>query len=93
MDLFTLRSPGEFSLTQPLLGLKQIFSLWNPLILRIPDEPPCYAMQAVVSVSCLGDKCLLHAKLKSTALTQLLIFRFSCLLTNKGIAQCIDNSN
>ena len=53
----------------------------------------CYVMQAVVSVSCLGDKSLLHAKLMSTALTQLLISRFSCLLTNKGIAQCIDNSN
>ena len=53
----------------------------------------CYVMQAVVSASCLGDKCLSHAKLMSTALTQLCIFRFSCLLTNKGIAQCIDNSN
>ena len=53
----------------------------------------CYVMQAVVCVSCLGDKCLSHAELMSTALTQLLIFRFSCLLTNKGIAQCIDNSN
>ena len=62
MDLFTLRSPGEFSLTQPLQGLKQTFSLWNPLILRIPDEPPCYVMQAVTSVSCLGDKCISHAK-------------------------------
>ena len=50
-------------------------------------------MQAVVSVSCLGDKHLLYAKLMNTALTQLLIFRFSCLLTNKGIAQCIDDSN
>ena len=93
MDLFTLRSPGDFFLTQPLLSLKQIFSLWNPLILRIPDKPPCYVMQAVVSVSCPGDKCLLHAKLMSTALTQLPIFRSSCLLTNKGIVQCIDNSN
>ena len=53
----------------------------------------CYVMQAVVSVSCPGDKCLPHARLMSTALTQLLIFRFSCLLTNKGIVQCIDNSN
>ena len=51
----------------------------------------CYVMQPMVSVSCLGDKSLLHAKLMSTALTQLLIFRFSCLLTNKGIVQCIDN--
>ena len=50
-------------------------------------------MQAVVSVSCLGDKSLSHAKLMSTALTQLLVFSFSCLLTNKGIAPCIDNSN
>ena len=119
MDLFTLRSLGEFSFTQPLLGLKEMFSLKNPLvfsiledcihaglnafystisflgplILRIPYEPPCYVMQAVVSVNCLGDKSLLHAKLISTALTQLLIFRLSCLLTNKGIVQCIDNSN
>ena len=53
----------------------------------------CYVMQAVVSVSCLGNRSLSHAKLMSTALTQLLIFRFSCLLTNKGIVQCIDNSN
>ena len=53
----------------------------------------CYVMQAVVSVSCLEDKCLSHAKLMSTALTQLLIFRFSYLLTNKGLVQCIDNSN
>ena len=53
----------------------------------------CYVMQAVVSVRCLGDKCLSHANPMSTALTQLLIFRFSCLLTNKGIAQYIDNSN
>ena len=29
------------------------------------------------------DKCLLHAKLMSTTLTQLLIFGFSYLLTNK----------
>ena len=50
-------------------------------------------MQAVVSVICLGDKSLSHAKLMSTALTQLLVFMFSCLLTNKGIAQCNDNSN
>ena len=53
----------------------------------------CYVMKAVVSVNCLQNKCLLHAKLMSTALTQLPIFRFSFLLTNKGIAQCIDNSN
>ena len=53
----------------------------------------CYVMQAVLCVNCLGDKCLSHAKLISTALTQLLISRFSYLLTNKGIAQCIDNSN
>ena len=57
------------------------------------DAWNCYVMLAVVSGSCLGDKCLLHAKLMSTTLTQLLIFRFSCLLTNRGIAQCIDNSN
>ena len=57
------------------------------------DEPPCYVMQAVVCANCLGDKCLLHAKLISTSLTQLLIFRFSYLLTNKGIAQHTDNSN
>ena len=48
-------------------------------------------MQAVVSVSCLGDKSLLHANEHCTYTTAL--FRFSCLLTNKGIAQCIDNSN
>ena len=59
----------------------------------ILDKSPCYVMQAVVSVSCLGDKCLSNGKLMSTAHTQLLIFRFSCLLTNKGKAQCIDNSN
>ena len=53
----------------------------------------CYVMQAVVSVSCLGDKSSSHAKWMSIALTQLLIFRLSCLLTNKGIVQCIDNSN
>ena len=53
----------------------------------------CYVMQTVVSVSCLGDKCLSHAKLMSTTLTKLLIFRFSCLLTNKGIVQCTNNSN
>ena len=58
-----------------------------------PRKVPCYVMQAVVSVSCLGDKSLLHAKGMSTVLTQLLVFRFSCLLTNKGIVQCIDNSN
>ena len=29
----------------------------------------------------------------STALTQLLIFRFSYLLTNKGIAQMLRNAN
>ena len=51
-----------------------------------------YVMQAVLCVNCPGDKCLSHAKLMSTALTQLLIFSFSYLLTNKGIAQCIDNS-
>ena len=51
----------------------------------------CYVMQAVVSVSFLGDKSLLHAKLMNTALTQLLVFRFSCLLTNKGIAQYTNN--
>ena len=51
-------------------------------------RPKCKVKQpvlAVVSVSCLGVKCLLHDKLMSTALTQLLIFRFSHLLTNKGI--------
>ena len=50
-------------------------------------------MQAVLCVNYLGDKCLSHAKLMSTALTQLLIFRFSYLLTNKGTAQHIDNPN
>ena len=44
----------------------------------------CYVMQAVVCFSYLGDKCLLHAKQMRTALTQLLIFRFSYLITNKG---------
>ena len=44
----------------------------------------CYVMQAVVCVNCLGDKCLLHAKQMGTALTQLLVFRFSYLLMNKG---------
>ena len=38
MDLFTLRSLGEFSFTQPLLGLKEMFSLKNPLTLSIPDD-------------------------------------------------------
>ena len=49
--------------------------------------------KAVVCINCLGDKCLLHGILMSAALTQLLIFRFSCLLTNKGIVQCSNNSN
>ena len=53
----------------------------------------CYVMQTVLCFNFLGDKCLSHAKLMSTALTQLLIFRFSCLLTNKGKVQQIDNSN
>ena len=53
----------------------------------------CYVMQAVSCFNCLGDKCLSHAKLMSTALTQLLIFKFSCLLTYKGIVQCSNNSN
>ena len=61
--------------------------LFSPLPLK------CYVMQAALSVNCLGDKSLSHAKLMNTALTQLLIFRFSCLLTNKGIVQYIDNSN
>ena len=52
-----------------------MFSLRNPVILRILDEPPCYVMLAVVSVRCLGDKSLSHAKLMNTALTQLLIFQ------------------
>ena len=56
-------------------------------------EDYCYVMQAVLCVNCLGDKCLSHATLMNTALIQLLIFRFSYLVTNKGIAQCIDNSN
>ena len=46
-------------------------------------------MQAVVCFNCLGDKCLSHAKQMSTALTQLLIFRFSYLLTNKGSAHVL----
>ena len=46
-----------------------------------------YVMQAAVCVSCLGDKCLLHGNLMSTALTQLLIFRFSYLLTHVVITQ------
>ena len=41
-------------------------------------------MQAAVCVNCLGDKCLSLAKLMSTALTQLLVFRFSYILTHKG---------
>ena len=45
----------------------------------------CYVMQAALCVNCLGDKCLLHAKLMSTALTQLLIFSFPYLLTNKRV--------
>ena len=43
-------------------------------------------MQAVLWVNCLGDKCLSYAKVMSTALTQLLIFSFSYLLTNKRVA-------
>ena len=70
-----------------------IMSDYNPSTGYLSPLSYCYVMQAVLSFSCLGDKCLSHAKLMSTALTQLLIFRFPCLLTNKGIAQCIDNSN
>ena len=43
----------------------------------------CYLIQAAVCVNCLGDKYLSLSNLMSTALTQLLIFRFSYLLTNK----------
>ena len=44
-------------------------------------------MQAVlIFLNCLGDKHLSHAKLMSTALTQLLVFRFSYLLTKRGSA-------
>ena len=74
-----------------LQNSKYCEAIMDDLLLFTPMK--CYVMQAVVSVSCLRDKSLFHAKLMSTALTQLLIFRFSCLLTNKGIAQCIDNSN
>ena len=49
-------------------------------------EEYCYVMQAVLYFNCLGDKCLLHAKRMSTALTQLLAFRLSYLLADKGIA-------
>ena len=41
-------------------------------------------MQAALCFNFIEDKCLSYAKLKNTALTQLLIFRFSYLLTNKG---------
>ena len=44
---------------------------------------PVLCNAGCVYVNCIGDKCLSHAKLMSTALTQLLIFRFSYLLTNK----------
>ena len=47
------------------------------------DKKYCYVMQAEVYFNCLGNKCLLHAKPMSTVLTQVLIFRFPCLLTNK----------
>ena len=57
----SLKSLDVFSLTYPLLGLKQMFSLWNPPILWIPDEPPCYVIQAVLIINCLGDTCLSHA--------------------------------
>ena len=42
-----------------------------------------YIMQAEVYFNCLGNKCLSYAKPMRTALTQLLVFRFPCLLTNK----------
>ena len=50
------------------------------------DIDKCYVMLAVLCFNYLGDKCLSCAIWMSTALTELLIFRFSCLLTNKGIA-------
>ena len=85
MDLFDLRTLEKFSLNF-VVNSSLTISTMESLILRIPDEPLCYVMQAVLCINCLGDKCLLHAKLMSTALIQLLVFRFSYLLTNKGIA-------
>ena len=41
-----------------------------PLMLRIPDEPPCYVRQAVLCFNCLGDKCITCTMCMSTALTQ-----------------------
>ena len=46
-----------------LIMVSSEINIWGfLLIFGIPDEPPCYVMQALVSVSCLGDKSLLHAK-------------------------------
>ena len=45
----------------PILRISNT-KFWNPLILRILDEPPCYGMQAVVACNnCLRNKCLSHA--------------------------------
>ena len=91
-SLYFEMSGWIFPYSTPFRFKTNIFSMESPYF-EDPRWAPCYVMQAVISISCLGDKNLLHAKLMSTALTQLLIFRFSCLLTNKRIVQCIDNSN
>ena len=47
-----------------------LFSHLDPLILRIPDEPPYYVRQATLCFTCLGDKCISCSMCMSTALTQ-----------------------
>ena len=48
--------------------------------LKCPTINDCYVRQAVICFNCLEDKCLSHAIGMSTALTQLLIVRFSYLV-------------
>ena len=59
-SLFSLRNPGKIFPFSILAIL--IISSMESHYFEDPRWAQCYVMQAVVSVSCLGDKCLLHAK-------------------------------